>query len=274
MQQLGIPTERYSRDTSRINGYGKKLLEICKYNLVCLFNGRVGEDAMVGKETTTFNTVVDYVIGSPILLTKVNVFYVMEFDPLFSDVHCGISFGIEKNRKCMEKCVHEEGDQIRSLGKEQYQPVIKPGKWDKLKVNEYIQSINLEFVTQVIENAEFKSVTEINEDLKKILIEPALKVFPKKSKTFIKKSNNSSIPGYDKQCYLSRKEYHKAKHRNNIEKSLSSHNDMIIKSKKYKQELKRIKIKEKSNFIAKLRNAKAKDPRLYWQILQGTQKKV
>lgn len=273
MSQLGIPIERCSRDTSRINDYGKKLLKICKANLVCMFNGRVWEDSMVGRETTTFNTVVDYVIGSSFLLGKVHAFNVMEFDPLFSDVHCGISFVIENKMKFVEKCVDGGGDQIKNLRREHSQSVLKPRRYDKLKVNEYIQRINLEFVTQVIVNADFKSLSEINEELKKIFIEPTLKVFPKKGKPFIKKNNNCSIPGYDQQCYLSRIECHKAKYKKNIEKSLSSRYDMITKSKKYKNELKRIKVKEKSNFTTKLRNAKAKDLKLFWQILQGTQKK-
>ena len=63
MLQLGISTERRSRDTTRVNGYGKKLLEICKDNMVYMFNGRVGEDEMIGKETTIHNFIVDYVIG-------------------------------------------------------------------------------------------------------------------------------------------------------------------------------------------------------------------
>ena len=132
-----------------------------------MFNGRVEEDNMIGRESTTFHTLVDYVIGSPFLLAKVHVFYVMEFDPLFSDVHFGISFGTENNMNCVERCVQGKGDQTSFMGREHSQSVMKPGRWDKLKVNEYIQNINLEFVTQVIENAYFKYVAEITEDLKK-----------------------------------------------------------------------------------------------------------
>ena len=78
---------------------------------------------------------------------------------------------------------------------------------------------------------------------------------------------------YDKQCYVSRQEYHKAKHKNNTLKTETSYNDMISKSKKYKQEIKRVQTKEKQDFISKLRNTKTKDSRLYWQILQQTKKK-
>ena len=114
-------------------------------------------------------------------------------------------------------------------GNKQSKSVTKPGKWDKSKVNEYVHSINHDFVTQVIDNAEFKSAFDLNEDLKKILIDPGLEVFPRIGKSFVKMSNNTNMYGYDKQCFLSRKEYHKAKHKNNIERSTISYNNMIIK---------------------------------------------
>ena len=55
--------------------------------------------------------------------------------------------------------------------------ITKPGKCDKSKVNGYVHSINHDFVTQVIDNADFIYVFDLNEDLKKILIAPGLEVF-------------------------------------------------------------------------------------------------
>ena len=75
-------------------------------------------------------------------------------------------------------------------------------------------------------------------------------------------------------CYLSRKEYYKAKHKNNLENTLTSYHDMVRKSKKYKQELKRINAMENRNRITKLWTLKTLDSRFCWKILQGTQKKV
>lgn len=269
MQQLGIFIRRYSEDTASVNGYGKKLLDICKNNMVCMFNGRVGEDYLIGKHTTTFKTVVDYVIGSPFLISMVLNFKVLNFNPLFSDVHCGISFSIKNDSKCMGEEVLADGESTehglsrqRSFERDSSK---RPGKWSKYKSHEYINNIDKDFVSRVIENADFKLVSELNDDLKKILIEPALKTFPHKRDKFTKKSNNSNLSGYDKQCYISRQEYHKAKHKNNVERSERSYNDMITKSKTYKQELKRVKGKEQRNLIAKLKETKAKNPKLYWQ---------
>lgn len=49
--------------------------------------------------------------------------------------------------------------------------VNKPGKWDKHRAPEYVHSINHDFVAQVIENADFKSVSDLDGDLRKVLIE-------------------------------------------------------------------------------------------------------
>lgn len=98
LTKCNIPIERYSCDVSNVNSYGKKLLDMCKKYMVCIFNGRVDDDLRIGKATTAFKTVVDYIIGSPVLLTMVQTFKVYDFDPLFSDVHCGIAFTLKNSQ--------------------------------------------------------------------------------------------------------------------------------------------------------------------------------
>ena len=58
-------------------------------------------------------------------------------------------------------------------------------------------------MNQVIDNAEFKYVSYLNEDLKKILINPALEVFSRIGKSFVKMSNNTNMYGYDKVFFKS-----------------------------------------------------------------------
>ena len=265
--KCNIPIERHSCDTGNVNSYGKKLLDLCKNKMVCIFNGRVGDDLRIGKATTVFNTVVDYIIGSPVLLTMVRAFKVYDFDPLFSDVHCGITFTLKSS---LEKERHSPVPVgTKGIGKVDIREKnIKPGNWDKKKTNEYTRNIDREHVLSIIENVDHKTVNETTNELKKVLLDTALKTFPPRSKKFTKKSNSSANLSYDKQCYVARQEYHKAKHKNNVLKTETSYDDMIRKSKKYKQEMKRVQTKEKQDFISKLRNAKTKDSKLYWKILQ------
>lgn len=66
----------------------------------------------------------------------------------------------------------------------------------------------------LLEKVEHTSIDDVNQQLKDILLEPGLKVFPSKEKiVYTKNSNIASIEGYDYQCQKSRKEYHKAKNK-------------------------------------------------------------
>ena len=71
MTILDLPIARSSVDVSDDNGnYGRALLELCKNHMLCIFNGRAGEDRNIGKATTKKHSLLDYVIGSPYLLSK------------------------------------------------------------------------------------------------------------------------------------------------------------------------------------------------------------
>ena len=90
-QDYDIPTQRYNQDlTPDRNSYGRKLIEFCKNNQMFIFNGRLGEDSGVGKPTTTYHTTIDYFIGSLQVMQHVEAFKVLDFDPMTSDIHCGL----------------------------------------------------------------------------------------------------------------------------------------------------------------------------------------
>ena len=61
---------RKSKDASTINKHGRELLGLCKSTGLLIFNGRLGQDRGIGEYTrddTTGWSVVDYVIGTPLL---------------------------------------------------------------------------------------------------------------------------------------------------------------------------------------------------------------
>ena len=99
---------------------------------------------------------------------------------------------------------------------------------------------------------------------------PALATFPPyKKRTYIKKSSNVNSVGYDKECWISRKEYHKARQRYHLHRSSVNFNKIIERSRKYKANLKRVKNKERDNLIKVLRTCKSDDPQAYWKILNS-----
>lgn len=86
------------------------------------------------------------------------------------------------------------------------------------------------------------SINETDMKMKQVLFEEAVKVFtPIKKQKYVKQSNNTGSFWYDKQCWQSRKGYHKARHKYNICKTDDKRKDMIEKSKYYKTELQRVK---------------------------------
>ena len=150
---------------------------------------------------------------------------------------------------------------------------LRPGKWRDERKCEYVRSIDMCKVNEIVEKVYVLSVDDVSQQLKHILIDPALKIFPQFSKKYIKTSNNSNMAGYDKQCYKSRKEYHKAKNKHNRQKTTLTYNALIDKSRRYKGELKRVKNKNNTSVLQKLRENKTKDPKAYWKILKSSQAK-
>ena len=58
-------------------------------------NGRLGSDKGIGKVTSKECSVVDYAITSLVMLPYFRKFEILDFDPIYSDVHCAVSFPIE-----------------------------------------------------------------------------------------------------------------------------------------------------------------------------------
>ena len=262
-----ITENRANQDlTPDRNSYGKKMVEICRNNQVYIFNGRLGEDCNKGQFTTTFNTTLDYFLGTPFVMHLVKNFRVLDYDALLSDVHCGLhaqlKFCITRNIITVPTNTHKVK-----------QSCIKPGKWNSDKSIEYEGNIDKDKVNNLVSGIHNMTVDEIHKELQQILIKPALGTFPQyKKKIYTKKSNNVTLEGYDYQCLKERKQYHKARQKYNQHKNKVNFDKMIIESKKYKIELKRVKTKERSNIVEELRKIKCNDPKTYWKILNGQKK--
>ena len=108
----------------------------------------------------------------------------------------------------------------------QHQSKVKPGGWRVGKQGEHVRNIDANKINETVEKVDELSV--------EVLIEPALKVFPQfRKRKYIKKGNNANMIGYDKRSWMSRKQYHKAKHIYNLYKSTLNYSCMISKSNKY-----------------------------------------
>ncbi|CAG2245404.1 unnamed protein product [Mytilus edulis] len=85
-----IPLQRSSED-KKSNGFGSKLIDMCKRCSLYIANGRLFDDT-IGKTTCKNVSLIDYLIISPDLFNYITNFNVLDFDPMISDVHNRIHF--------------------------------------------------------------------------------------------------------------------------------------------------------------------------------------
>ena len=261
--ELGLPTERANCDKSADRGnYGDELLQLCKNNKLCIFNGRCGNDKGIGRATTTANTVVDYVIGTPFLLSRVAKFDILDYDPLFSDMHHQIIFEIKTTNDNVN--VHQEADVKEPDVDESKAIGTNVGKWVESKKGDFIDNIDIDKINTLLEKIDSEAVNDVVKDLSSLLINAARVTFPVKNR----KKRGNKVEGYDKDCWQARQQYHRAKARHNKKKTDETRENMVNKSKQYKQELNRAKKIERKKFISKLRSLKTKNPKEYWKLLQ------
>ncbi|CAG2208234.1 unnamed protein product [Mytilus edulis] len=87
-----IPLERYSQDRGRVNKYGNMLIEFCKRSGIYICNGRLFADKHIGCTTCKDASLVDYLIMSPCMFDITSDFGIVDFNPMFSDVHNRLYF--------------------------------------------------------------------------------------------------------------------------------------------------------------------------------------
>ena len=93
-----IRLSRSNMDQRRNNSHGIQLIEFCKSNNMFISNGRMNSD-LSGKATTSDGSLIDYMLANPALLCKVENFLVHDFDAIFSDKHCKVSWSISCSTK-------------------------------------------------------------------------------------------------------------------------------------------------------------------------------
>ena len=247
---------RENRDTHDLDLHGKKLIDFCKTLKLRIVNGRVGEDKGIGQFTTRNNSVVDYCLAPSHFFSNFLSFEIHEFNPLFSDVHCPITFELEAN---INKDV------------ENFKHFTKPrSKWDPTKLDEYVKNfkqMNLVDIENKSTNLSIESSPESLKDIivsiNKIFKETKFKTFPPKEIRLKKKK-----PWYDISLQRAKKNFCTARKRK--PKTNCSHHGKFYKkliNSKFKTHTKKTS--------DKLRAAKTQDPKYFWSVLNNaTNQKV
>lgn len=262
LQNHGIACVRKSQDIIR-NNYGNKLLQICRNNNLYICNGRLNGD-FAGARTCTKGSVIDYLITNIDGLLLVNNFVVHEYSPLFSDVHCAISFVIETPSRT--DC---ENVQICTAYK----------RWEPSKKEAFVNSIDRYKLFQLnlmLENSVNRRLNKVQIDnfaskIKNIFQQSAKKSF--KKYTVLSKKVKNAKPWFGLQCEKSRKRYQAARKNHSVQKSESSKRIMMNASKRYKSIIKQYYTKHIIGLQNKIRKLRTEKPKEYWKLINSIDKK-
>ena len=264
LELLDIPCKRYNTDKLKIDNYGHKLIELCKYNSLCIFNGRAGKDRLHGASSTKHGTVVDYCIGSLEVLSKVHDFYIDEFDSIFSDVHCKVI--------CKLSC--STGIVTYPTNKNENVNQTKSKLWSDIKKQQFIINLNKDKVQNFILNYNNGVKYDVNDCtnlIQDVLINSATDTFSNSNLSNNKKKNfvNSKIHQfYSKECNMLKREYYKAKNVYKKNKNDVNYNVVKEKSKLYKKEVLKNKKINENKFHSKLRSLRSE----LWNLLNSKKK--
>lgn len=100
-------------------------------------------------------------------------FKVLDFEPLLSDVHCGIALTLE-----VHEGFHRHGEQ--KVMTANLNAGI-PWKWMSKKEEEYLKEINLDCIDDMIDDRNSMSVLDHNRNLTHLFPNPAFDYFPRKN---------------------------------------------------------------------------------------------
>jgi len=261
---LGIPTQRGSSDMHRVDNFGNRLLEMCKSNQLVICNGRLGNDCGTGYHTTTTGSVIDYAICSPDLIQDIEHFEVLDFNELFSDIHCGICVHIKLSSAELNESSVPDGqgmsDEAGGGNNDTYLV------WDDKKNELFENNLNLMEIENVLHNIEDGlNLDDICQNISNVFVNSA-----KECQMFVKKKNHakrSNIPGFNRDCKQTRRDYHRLKNKYNRVKSHD--NEIAMKNSRnlYKVTLRKAVSKHKNDMQKKIRNMKSNNTKDFWRLI-------
>ena len=174
-----------------------------------------------GKVTSKECSVVDYAIAPPLMLPYFRKFDILDFDPIYLDVHCAVSFSIES----IQHLDNSKADTAKLDDIAQNRTILTKSNWLKDKSDTFLGHLDKEKLKEIDESlticlsddpnlAVQATVDRIVSDLCNVLLESAEKTSPS-IKICVK---NDSKPGkvtkenwFRKECKDSRRSYRKPK---------------------------------------------------------------
>ena len=170
IEQFGFSKERHNSDQSRIDNYGRRLLELCKSCDLFIANRRLGLNRFLSGKTCKCTTVVYDVILSPSLFPYISEFEILPFYPMTSDAHIGLHLSLICNEIEFKQPDYHD------------QPVsVARSTWNSAESASFVQSLDTIKIASFIEKIDAlnteqvstKAIEELNSECSSILIDAA-----------------------------------------------------------------------------------------------------
>ena len=254
-----------------MNNYGYKLIEMCKRLNIYIGNSRLyGNDKSIGMKTCKDKTVVDYFLLSSNVFPIVHCFNVLDYNPIFSDVHCGLNVYLNVSTNKVTT--------TQNMGQNSKSNYVR---WNSSKENEFVDAIfsNVDsfieldaIINQQCQGNQVKVLIDnVVEKMCKIFVDTATSVFGTK-KAVRSKIKSTNKPWYTKSCYLKRKQFNINRKKYNLRKTAENKRLLTNSGKEYKKEMKKSYSEYQKKCENELRNTSKKDAKKFWNILKSFSK--
>ena len=239
--------------------HGKQLIDFCKTNNMFICNCILNTDA-TGKATTIQGSVIDYLLASPLIICKTKQFYVHDFDGIFSDKHCGVSWNFSCPRPIRTN-VNVEKKSLITVKK------THRNMWTSDKSVAFSDQLNINEVNNIRINL-VNNETDVNcilDKIQKLFKNTANSVLGCEREYQIDANAKRKPIKFNRKTLNARNKYYKAKRENDGTKEKQE--ELTAKSKDYKKAVAKAQALHRKQAIKKLRNAKTRNPKFYWSVL-------
>ena len=291
LNEIKLPIQRKSNCKQKINNYGNCLLDLVKNLNMIICNGRFGQ--LSECVTTPSQSVIDYCIGSPLVLKHILNFKVLDFSEIISDVHSGLEILISttslmcyrKTIPLIEPTLATTAGVIELEGSDYWQlEENEARKWEHDKADEFVKNIRIPDIERIHDllfeqpgtepHAE-ESIEKACTCIRTLFNDTGILTFGRKNKMKnIKckpqrqKKNKPEKPYFDEKCKHSRYLFIKARKKFKALQSDCNLTNMKYFGKLYKKQVKcshRNYVKTITCQIRKLK--KGGNQKEYWKLL-------
>ena len=254
-----IPLARRSLDNG-FNAQGVKLLDLCKATSVCIANGRLGDDHMVGSYTYSCrngSSVIDYLLLQETDFHKVENFRVADFNE-FSD-HSPIAFSI----KCSNVTKHNQHYEFtRYKWNDEFRDIFRKRLIERLP--------DFNRVTLNVDTEDRESVNNSVNSFTDIIKEAADPLFSRQysgmKKVEYRTTTNKPAAWFDDDCKEAKSEYMDALKTFNRSKTEENRQLMCQKKLKYKSLVRRKRRQYETKRIKDIERLRHSKPRDFWRL--------